>query len=86
MIKCRKTTLMALTLSSVITFNSAYASNCKSAVNAFNRAKDAETQACNAASKAWKDKTLDEYKNADKRCKENRKKSERASKKMREVC
>lgn len=81
-----KTCLTIFLVCAMLNSPFAFGNQCKSAIAAFERAKDAENKACNAASKAWKDKSLDEYKNADRRCKENRKKSEKANKKMRENC
>ncbi|WP_395375836.1 hypothetical protein [Marinicella sp. W31] len=57
----------------ILSTGSVVANDCKASIKALERAKDAETKACNAASKAFKDKTIDEYKNADRRCKEKRK-------------
>lgn len=59
---------------------------CKRALEAFNQAKDAENKACNAAVKPLWESTLEEIKNAAQHCKDHRKKSEVAHKKMLEHC
>jgi len=54
----------------------AQADQCKSAVDAWTNAKDAETKACNEVSKSSKDEKCEEY----------RKRTEEAAKKMRNAC
>jgi hypothetical protein len=61
---------------------SANAGSCKAAAKALTSAKDAENRACKAAAKSRVNQTLDEMKNAQKRCDQSRKRSEKAHKKV----